>query len=79
MKSQGIYGFDVSDAAAELIATAGFDRVNGARELRRAIKRLVETPLAAMLLQNELRAGHVIEIDVAAGKLTFTLHAGETR
>jgi len=48
-------------AIAALIAAGGFDRVLGARPMRRTIGRLVEAPLARALLARELLPGdHVV-------------------
>jgi ATP-dependent Clp protease ATP-binding subunit ClpC len=51
---------DVSDAAVEaLLDAGGFDPELGARPMRRAIGRLVEAPIAEMLLKGELERGDV--------------------
>jgi ATP-dependent Clp protease ATP-binding subunit ClpC len=53
---------EIDDSAiAALIAAGGFDRVLGARPMRRTIGRLVEAPLARALLARELLPGdHVV-------------------
>ena len=59
---------DVSDAAiGALLDNGGFDEELGARPMRRAIARLVEAPIAEMLLKGELVAGDVALIDVEDG------------
>jgi ATP-dependent Clp protease ATP-binding subunit ClpC len=59
---------DVSDAAiGALLDNGGFDEELGARPMRRAIARLVEAPIAEMLLKGELVAGDVALIDVENG------------
>jgi ATP-dependent Clp protease ATP-binding subunit ClpC len=59
---------DVSDAAVgALLDNGGFDEELGARPMRRAIARLVEAPIAEMLLKGELVAGDVALIDVENG------------
>jgi len=61
---------DVSDAAVEtLLDSGGFDEELGARPMRRAIARLVEAPIAEMLLRGELMAGDVALIDVEGGQI----------
>ncbi len=45
----------VSDAASELIAEEGNDPAFGARPLKRAIQRLIENPLAKLLLEAAAR------------------------
>ncbi len=58
-------GIEVTDAALERLAEAGFDPVYGARPLKRAIQRMVENPLAEELLRGSYLPGSVIEVDVA--------------
>src|SRR5438045_3405677 len=63
---------DVSDAAKDLLAEAGFDPVYGARPLRRTIQRLVLDPLAQSVLKGELHEGDTIRVDTSGGEMTFT-------
>ena len=66
---------EVSDAAKDAIARAGYDPVYGARPLKRAIQRLLENPLAQQLLAGEFHPGDAIVVDVAspdASELTLT-------
>src|SRR5207247_1721348 len=42
---------DVSDAALQKIAEAGFDPVYGARPLKRAIQQQIENPLSKLMLE----------------------------
>jgi ATP-dependent Clp protease ATP-binding subunit ClpC len=61
---------DVSDGAIEaLLAGGGFDVEMGARPMRRAIGRLVEAPIAEMILKGELSRGDVALVDVDDGKV----------
>jgi ATP-dependent Clp protease ATP-binding subunit ClpC len=61
---------DVSDAAVTaLLDAGGYDAELGARPMRRAIARLVEAPIAEMLLRGELEDGDVALIEVEAGKI----------
>jgi ATP-dependent Clp protease ATP-binding subunit ClpC len=61
---------DVSDAAVgTLLDSGGFDEELGARPMRRAIARLVEAPIAEMLLRGELAPGDVALIDVENGQI----------
>jgi ATP-dependent Clp protease ATP-binding subunit ClpC len=61
---------DVSAAAIDaLLDNGGFDEELGARPMRRAIARLVEAPIAEMILKGELARGDVAMIDVESGKL----------
>jgi ATP-dependent Clp protease ATP-binding subunit ClpB len=58
---------ELSEAARETIADAGYDPVYGARPLKRAIQRLVQDPLATRLLRGEFRAGDHVVVDEGKG------------
>ncbi len=60
----------VSDKAKQFIADAGYDPSFGARPLKRAIIRLVETPLSRKLLAGEIPPGK-LTIDVKGEELAF--------
>ncbi len=61
---------DASPAAIDaLLDAGGFDPEMGARPMRRAIGRLVEAPIAEMILKGELRRGDVAMIEVEDGTL----------
>jgi len=64
-------GFEISDAALDLIAEAGFDPVYGARPLKRVIQQQLENSLAQDLLSGQFKAGDKIQVDVQDEKLTF--------
>lgn len=63
---------ELSDAALNWLARAGFDPVYGARPLKRAIRQSVENPLAEALLAGKFNPGQVIRIDEKAGELSIT-------
>lgn len=54
----------LSDAALDKLAEAGFDPVFGARPLKRAIQQQIENPLAQKLLAGDLKPKAAIKIDV---------------
>jgi ATP-dependent Clp protease ATP-binding subunit ClpB len=62
----------VTDAARKLLAQRGWDPVYGARPLKRAIQRLVQDPLAMMLLEGKFTEGDTITVDAKGGDITFT-------
>jgi ATP-dependent Clp protease ATP-binding subunit ClpB len=63
---------ELTPAAAEEIARAGFDPVYGARPLRRTIQKDLVQPLAVRMLQGEFVDGDGIVVDVAhGGELIF--------
>jgi ATP-dependent Clp protease ATP-binding subunit ClpB len=57
----------VTPAAERLIARAGYDPAFGARPLKRAIQRMVQNPLAVMLLDGRFAEGDTILVDRADG------------
>jgi ATP-dependent Clp protease ATP-binding subunit ClpB len=65
-------GIELTTAAQNHIADAGYDPVYGARPLKRAIQKELENVLATKLLENAFVAGDMIHVDVADHKLTFT-------
>jgi ATP-dependent Clp protease ATP-binding subunit ClpB len=65
----------VTDAARKLLAQRGWDPVYGARPLKRAIQRLVQDPLAMMLLEGKFGEGDTITVDAKGGDITFTRSA----
>jgi ATP-dependent Clp protease ATP-binding subunit ClpB len=61
----------VTDAARKLLIERGWDPVYGARPLKRAIQRLVQDPLAMMLLEGRFSEGDRVVVDGQAGELVF--------
>jgi ATP-dependent Clp protease ATP-binding subunit ClpB len=62
---------ELTDAAKDVLAEAGWDPAYGARPLKRALQRLVENPLAQRLLEGEFAEGDTIRIDAQNGELAF--------
>jgi ATP-dependent Clp protease ATP-binding subunit ClpB len=62
---------ELTDAAKEALAEAGWDPAYGARPLKRAIQRLVENPLALRLLEGDFGDGDTIRVDAADGEVRF--------
>jgi len=62
---------ELSDAAKEALADAGWDPAYGARPLKRAIQRLVENPLALRLLEGDFADGNTIRVDAEDGEIRF--------
>ena len=53
----------ISDAALDFLARAGFDPVYGARPLKRAIQRELENPLSLAILDGRFSAGQTVHVD----------------
>jgi ATP-dependent Clp protease ATP-binding subunit ClpB len=62
---------ELTDAAKEALAEAGWDPAYGARPLKRAIQRLVENPLALRLLEGDFADGDAVRVDAEDGELVF--------
>ncbi|WP_323141102.1 ATP-dependent chaperone ClpB [Massilia phyllosphaerae] len=62
---------DLSEAALQLIAEAGFDPVYGARPLKRAIQQQIENPLSKAILSGRFGPKDTIRVDARNGQLTF--------
>jgi ATP-dependent Clp protease ATP-binding subunit ClpB len=62
---------ELTEAAKETLAEAGWDPAYGARPLKRAIQRLVENPLALRLLEGDFADGDTIRVDAEDGEIRF--------
>ena len=62
----------VTDDAARLISSEGFDPEYGARPLRRAIQQRVEDALSEEILSGKITIGDTVKMEVIDDKLTFT-------
>ena len=62
---------EVSEAALDVLAQAGFDPIYGARPLKRAIQSEIENPLAKALLEGKYAAGSTIKVEADGDTLVF--------
>jgi ATP-dependent Clp protease ATP-binding subunit ClpB len=61
----------LSEAALDFLAEVGYDPVYGARPLKRAIQRELETQIAKAILRGEFSEGETIFVDVDNERLSF--------
>ena len=61
----------LSDTALDFLAEVGYDPVFGARPLKRAIQRELETQIAKAILRGEFNNGDTIFVDVQNERLSF--------
>ena len=61
----------LSEAALDFLADVGYDPTYGARPLKRAIQREVETQIAKSILRGEFTEGDTIFVDVENERLAF--------
>jgi ATP-dependent Clp protease ATP-binding subunit ClpB len=64
-------GLELDTAALDLLGTAGFDPVYGARPLKRAIQHQLENPLAQQILAGAFGLGDTIKVSVKSGELVM--------
>ncbi|HLG16289.1 MAG TPA: ATP-dependent chaperone ClpB [Blastocatellia bacterium] len=63
---------DISDDAKSHLARAGYDPVYGARPLKRAIQREIETPLSRLILKGDVKDNSVVRASMAGVEITFS-------
>lgn len=62
---------DFKDEAISALAEAGFDKVYGARPLRRAIQQKIEDPLSELILEKKIAQGGKCTVDYKNGEFVF--------
>jgi len=55
---------EATDAALQYLADVGNDKIYGARPLKRIIRRIIETPLAKMIIANEIEKGDTVVVEI---------------
>jgi ATP-dependent Clp protease ATP-binding subunit ClpB len=65
-------GLHLSTAALDWLAGVGYDPVYGARPLKRAIQRQLETPIAKGILAGRFPSGRIVRVEADADQLIFT-------
>ncbi|MDX6711516.1 MAG: ATP-dependent Clp protease ATP-binding subunit ClpB [Blastocatellia bacterium] len=68
---------ELTPEAAKHLAREGYDPVYGARPLKRAIQKELETPIGRLLLRGEVRDGQTVMVDWQDGKFTFATKEAE--
>ena len=67
----------LSDAARERLVRIGYDPAFGARPLKRAIQKEVETPLARKLVEGEIHDGQTVFVDERNREMIFEVESVE--
>ena len=62
---------EFTDTAISALAAAGFDKVYGARPLRRAIQQKIEDPLSELILEEKITKNSKCTVDFKNGEFTF--------
>jgi ATP-dependent Clp protease ATP-binding subunit ClpB len=66
---------ELTDAARDYLVTVGYEPSYGARPLKRAIQREIETPLARLILKGEVRDHQRVRVDVSRLESGLTFEA----
>lgn len=69
-------GLELTRAALDKLAAAGFDPVYGARPLKRAIQQYIENPLAQEILSGKFGPKDVVLVDAVQDKIAFRKKSG---
>ena len=73
LAEHGNLSIELTEPAQRWLAQQGLDKDFGARPLKRAIQRYVESALSMRLLKGEFKSGDRVRIDVEDDQLTFAL------
>ncbi|MBN1632787.1 MAG: ATP-dependent Clp protease ATP-binding subunit [Ignavibacteria bacterium] len=71
LKHQNIV-VQISDEAKEFLVDKGFDKVYGARPLRRALQKYLEDPLSEEILKEKIKINSVVMVNYKKGEDEFT-------
>jgi ATP-dependent Clp protease ATP-binding subunit ClpB len=71
-------GLKLSDAALDHIVEVGYDPLYGARPLKRAIQRELETPIAKGILRGDFKEGETIDVSLVKDRLIFATQTPKT-
>ncbi|HSB08543.1 MAG TPA: ATP-dependent chaperone ClpB [Blastocatellia bacterium] len=63
---------ELTDDAKAHLAMAGYDPVYGARPLKRAIQREIETPLSRAILKGDVKDSSLVRVYVSGGAIAFS-------
>jgi len=76
LSEQGI-AVELTEAARAWLAREGYDPAFGARPLRRALQKHVESPLSMMILEGKFKTGDTVMVDYAEGQGILFNHRQE--
>jgi len=76
MVDQGV-NLQLSDEAKQWLADDGYDKVYGARPLRRALQRRIENTLSTMIIRGDCESGDTVFVDVNEQGLDFVIVKSE--
>jgi len=62
---------ELTDAARKWLAKQGYDKMFGARPLRRALQKYIESPLSVQMLRGDFVGGDTVLVDVKEDQIEF--------
>ena len=62
---------ELTDAARKWLAKQGYDKAFGARPLRRALQKHIESPLSVQMLHGDFVSGDTVTVDVKEDQVEF--------
>ncbi len=62
---------ELTEAARKWLAKQGYDKAFGARPLRRALQKYVESPLSVQMLRGDFVSGDTVTVDVKEDQIEF--------
>ncbi len=68
---------ELTEAASEHIVKVGYDPAFGARPLKRAIQKEIETPLARKIVGGEVKDGQKVVADARGGELVLKVESAQ--
>ncbi len=71
-------GLELTEGAKRHLVRTGYDPNYGARPLKRALQRELETALARLILSGEVRGGETIQVDASDSGLSLKVQAAST-
>jgi ATP-dependent Clp protease ATP-binding subunit ClpC len=71
LREHGLF-IELTEAARQWLARQGYDANFGARPLRRALQRYVESPLSVKMLKGEFKVGDTILVDTSEDAVVFS-------
>ena len=77
-EARGVHLDVDEDAIDALLSAGGYDPELGARPMKRTLARLVESPIADMILRGELRAGDVARLTVENAEIVVDVVKGHS-
>jgi len=62
---------ELTDAARQWLAKQGYDKMYGARPLRRALQKYIESPLSVQMLRGDFVSGDTVLVDMKEEQIEF--------